>query len=112
MSWQSLRIFFIVLVMTSPSKAFAENQFTGTYVADARPHELIYLALTQTKDSVAGVMTIVSPDGDGGVSNQTLPVRGTADGGTINLVAERFLSKLAVSGKKSDELIVLAFPHT
>lgn len=90
--------------------AVAENRFTGTYIADARPYEMMFLALTQTEGSVTGVMTIVSPDRTGGVGNQTLSVHGNADGNSINLTAERFLSNLPLSGTKSGPSIDLTFP--
>lgn len=99
-----------VLMAMIPLLASAENRFTGTYMADARPQEMIYLALTQTQDSVAGAMTIVTPDHEGNVESRTLPLRGTADGNTISLVAEQFLNDLAITGRKKGGSITLTFP--
>jgi hypothetical protein len=90
--------------------ANAENRFTGTYMTDAHPHKMIYLALTQTQDSVAGAMTIVTPNHKGGVDSQTVPLRGTSDGNSISLIAEQFLNNLAITGQKKGRTIALTFP--
>ncbi len=98
------------LMAVIPLLASAENRFTGTYMADVRPQQMIYLALTQTQDFVAGAMTIVTPDQKGGIGNQTVPIRGAADGNSISLMAERFLNNLAITGHKKGSSIVLTFP--
>lgn len=110
MNWTSFGRLVAAALLAFATTAVAENRFTGTYIADARPGEMMFLALTQTGESVSGVMTIVSPDRSGGLDNQTLEVHGSADGNSINLTAKRFLSNLLLSGTKSGRSIDVAFP--
>lgn len=105
-----MRNTLVALLTVISLSACVENRFTGTYMANARPQELIYLALTQTQDSIAGAMTIVTPNEKGGVASQTIPIRGTADGSAISLMAERFLNNLAITGRKNGSSIALTFP--
>lgn len=105
-----MRNTLVALLTVISLLACAENRFTGTYMANALPQKIIYLALTQTQDSIAGAMTIVTPNEKGGVASQTIPIHGTVDGSAISLTAERFLNNLAITGRKKGNSIALTFP--
>ena len=107
-----MRTTLIALLAIFAFPTFAESKFTGTYMSNARPHELIHLALTQTQNSIAGAMTMVTPDKEGGLRGQTMVVRGTADGNAISIIAERSSSNLAITGRKNGSIIALTFPGT
>lgn len=105
-----MRNTLVVLLTVISLCACDVNRITGTYMANARPQQLIYLALTQTQETIDGAMTVVTPNGKGGVASQTIPIRGTADGSAISLMAERFLNNLAITGQKRGSSITLTFP--
>lgn len=88
----------------------SQNNFTGTFIADSRPHEILYLALIQSKDTVSGSLIIVKPDGNGSIDSDTLPIRGTADRDAITLTADGLFGNLIINGKKEGRNIVLMFP--
>lgn len=87
-----------------------QNTFTGTFAVDSRPHEILYLALIQTNDTVSGSLIIVKPDGNGSIDSDTLPLRGTADRDAITLTADRLFGDLVINGRKEGRNIVLMFP--
>ncbi len=87
-----------------------QNNFTGTFVADSRPHQIFLLTLIQTKDSVSGSLIIAEPDGNGRMDSDTLPLRGTADGNAITLTVDRLFGDLVINGRKEGGNVVLMFP--
>ena len=102
----SLCLLFACNIVTS----YGQNTFTNTFIADSRPREMLYLGLTQTNDSVSGSLIIVTPDGNGSTKSNTLSLRGTTDGDSITLIADRILEKLTINGRKQGERVVLMFP--
>lgn len=87
-----------------------QNNFTGTFVADSRPHQIFLLTLIQTKDTVSGSLIIAKPDGNGRMDSDTLPLRGTTDGNAITLTADRLFGELIINGRKEGVNVVLMFP--
>jgi hypothetical protein len=99
-----------LLLVCNIVAGYGQNTFTNTFIADSRPSEMLYLGLTQTKDSVSGSLTIVTPDGKGRTKSNTLSLRGTTDGDSITLIADKLFENLAINGRKQGETVVLMFP--
>jgi hypothetical protein len=57
----------------------AATSLTGTYLVDARPTALLYLALIQNERSVSGAVLQAAPDGTGGTQTTSLAVAGPAN---------------------------------
>lgn len=110
MSCKLTRNLLAIFLSLIPLLASGENRFAGSFMADVRPEVMIYLALTQTQDFIAGAMTIVIKNQKGTVDSRTVPIRGIADGNAITLMAERFLNNLSITGRKKGNSILLTFP--
>lgn len=72
---------------------------------------MMYLALTQTKDSVAGSLIIVTPDNRGSTKSRTLMLQGTTDRDAVTLISTRLLDdSVVINGRKQRDKIMLMFP--
>lgn len=105
-----LGAFLCFLLVCNIAAGYGQNKFTGIFVADSRPREVVYLGVTQTGDIVSGSLVIVTPDGYGNTKSNTLPLRGTTDGDAITLTAERLFQDLVINGRKQGKTVVLMFP--
>ena len=85
--------FWLVLVAACAPASAARSPFAGTFLADNRPHEIIYLDLDGPERSVTGALTLVTVDEDLGPQLDRYDVRGTGDGNTLALAADRFLGR-------------------
>ncbi len=105
-----LRTFLCFLLVCNIATSYGQNKFTGTYIADSKPREVVYLGLTQTGNIVSGSLVIVTPDRHGSTKGNTWPLQGATDGDAITLTAERFLQDLVINGRKQGKSVVLMFP--
>ncbi len=103
-------IFFYLLMISNLAASYGQSLFTGSFLADSRPHKIMHLVLTQTKDSVSGSLIIVMPNGRGSTKSNTLILRGTTDGNAITLISTKFLEDSVINGRKQREKIMLMFP--
>lgn len=103
-------IFLYLLTISNLAVSYGQSLFTGSFLANSRSHEIMYLRLTQTKDSVAGSLIIVTPDSRGSTKSNTLVLRGTVDGNAITLISANLLGDSVINGRKQREKIVLMFP--
>lgn len=103
-------IFFYLLMISNLTASYGQSLFTGSFLADSRPHKIMHLVLTQTKDSVSGSLIIVMPNGRGSTKSNTLILRGTTDGNAITLISTKFLEDSVINGRKQREKIMLMFP--
>lgn len=99
-----------LLTVNNIVASYGQNLFTGTFVADSRPHKIMHLVLTQTKDSVSGSLIIVMSDGRGSTKSDNLVLRGSTDGNAITLISAKLLGDSVINGRKQGEKIVLMFP--
>ena len=84
---------WLVFVSACAPASSARSPIVGTYLADNRPHELIYLDLVAVERSVTGAMTLVTMDEELGTQLDRFDMRGTGDGNTVTLAADRFLGR-------------------
>lgn len=90
--------------------ADASNEFTGQFVADNRPTELIYLAITQAENSISGIMILVSPNDDGGTKENTLSLEGIADGDAATLREKRLFGDYVMTARRDQGGVIITFP--
>ena len=114
----------LMLVAACASPSSGESPFVGRFLADNRPHELIYLDLAPAERSLAGALTIVTIDEELGAQFDTFDVRGVgdlggagnlrgaADGTTLTLAADRFLGRAdtTLTVARTGEDFTLALP--
>jgi len=86
---------------------YAQNPFTGTFIAESKPSGAMYLALIQTQNSLSGSLTVIEPDLKDGSRSQTFSLKGSADGDVISLTS----NNLSLHGRKEDTHILLMFPN-
>lgn len=110
MVWKFAGIFVLGLGVPLAPLAAASNEYTGQFVADNRPTELIYLAITQAENNISGVMILVSPNENGGTDESTLSLEGIADGGTATLREKRVFGDYVMTGKRDKEGLTITFP--
>ena len=102
--------FIYFLTVNNIVASYGQNLFTGTFLADSRPHKIMHLVLTQTKDSVSGSLIIVTPDGRGSTRSDNLVLRGSTDGNAITLISAKLFGDSVINGRKQREKIALMFP--
>lgn len=105
-----LAVFSCLILISNFLSGCSQNNFTGTFLADSRPHQILLLNLIQTKDTVTGSLIVAKPNGNGGMHSDTLPIRGTTDGNVITLTVDRFFEDLVINGKKEGKDVVLMPP--
>lgn len=100
------RMFFCLLISGISMVGYSQSLFTGSFLADSRPDRMMYLALTQTKDSVAGSLIIVTPDNRGSTKSRTLMLQGTTDRDAVTLISTRLLDdSVVINGRKQRDKI-------
>lgn len=104
------RQFVIFLILLFPLVAKAESLFTGSFMSDRRPSEIIYLSLTQVENDVSGFMVLVKASEKGKTESLTLNLKGLADNHTVTLYAERLINDLPFSGYKENDYLQLTLP--
>ena len=106
----TLLLLFVSLQMIANLEAsWNLNSFTGNFLSDSRPHRLMYLFLTQIKDSISGSLIIVTSNGHGSTKSTNLPLRGTRDGDVITLVSSKLLGNILINGRKQKDKVRLMF---
>ncbi|MBX3630271.1 MAG: hypothetical protein KF908_10275 [Nitrosomonas sp.] len=90
--------------------AAASNPFTGQFLVDNRPRELIYVSITQAENIVSGLMILVSAADKGKTEKTTLALEGIADKTTVTLREKRFLGDYVLTGRRKGNNLILAFP--
>lgn len=90
--------------------AAASNPFTGQFLADNRPGELIYVSITQAGSTVSGFMVLVSAADKGKTEKTTLALEGVADKTTVTLREKRFFGDYVLTGRREGNGLILAFP--
>lgn len=100
------------LFLFLPISATTENLFTGTFMSDRRPNEMIFLSLTQVEKDVSGYMVVVTAANRGKTESVTLNLDGIADNQTVSLHTKRLLSDLYLSGYKEKGQIRLTIPNS
>ncbi|WP_396957184.1 hypothetical protein [Nitrosomonas sp.] len=88
----------------------ASNPFTGQFLADKRPSELIYVSITQAGSTVSGFMVLVSAADKGRTEKTTLALEGVADKTTVTLREKRFFGDYVLTGRREGNRLILAFP--
>ncbi|MDE2388873.1 MAG: hypothetical protein KGN35_07315 [Betaproteobacteria bacterium] len=112
-SWKLILhgISFCLLILSNSVTGYSQTLFTGSFLADSRPDRMMYLVLTQTKDSVSGSLIIVTPDNLGNTKSRTLVLQGTTDGDAVTLISTRLLDdSVVISGRKRKDKVMLLFP--
>lgn len=79
------RLAIASLLFLVPLISHAFGSISGTYVADNRPREILFLTLTQSGNTLAGSLTIVTPDSNGGTAAGTQDLTGIVDGDHVDL---------------------------
>jgi hypothetical protein len=87
------------------------SSFTGTFVADQRPSQILFANLTQSDKDVTGFLLVVQPDGKGATKSQTFPVTGKADKQTVSLTTSAFFVSVPIVGKKDGQTLTLSLPN-
>jgi hypothetical protein len=101
-------IIALYALMQLPLVSHAFGSITGTYAVDNRPHELLFLTLTQSGHQLSGALTITAPDGKGSTAASVADVTGSIEGGNIDLKA----GGLHLNGTQQVGAIVLTAPST
>lgn len=101
-----LFIFTAILVLLGCNQVTASA--TGQYLADRRPHEIIYLSITQVGRNIQGSMLFVSTKKRGEIESKQLGVRGIIDGDTMSLTLSP--SGSILQGRKAGRTISIEFP--
>ncbi len=100
----------VLIVFSNAIMGFSQNTFTGTYYVDNRPHEVLYLTLTQTENIVSGNLIIATPNDKKQINGESLSLNGIVDGNQITLHYKKLFSDEVINGKKQDDKIILMFP--
>ena len=98
----ALVVVWLMIAAACTPAASGRTPFAGTFLADNRPHELIYLDLAGAEQSVTGAFTLVTVDEDLGTQLDTYDVRGAGDGNTLTLAADRFLAGASLAVARPD----------
>jgi len=104
----ALLISFTTLTLISCAKSPA-----GTYMADSRPREILYMTLAQAQDRLNGNFSVVSPNGRGGIENTTFSLEGLNGKDNFTLTAKEpgfFGKTLLLSGHKEGNKLLVTIP--
>lgn len=105
------RLILCLLISGNSIVGYSQSLFTGSFLADSRPDRMMYLVLTQTKNSVSGSLIIITPNSRGSTKSRALVLQGIADGDAITLTSTRFLDdSIVINGRKQRNTIMLMFP--
>lgn len=94
-----------------PFAVAASNPFTGQFLADNRPRELIYVSITQAGNTVSGFMVLVSAADKGKTEKTTLALEGVADKTAVTLREKRFFGDYVLTGRREGNSLILASPR-
>lgn len=83
--------------------------FTGTYAADSRPRELLFITILQSNEKLSGSLISVTPNDKGGTQSTSGELTGTASGEALVLTSR---GGLILNGKLQDGKLSLTYPST
>lgn len=89
---------------------WGDSPFTGQFMADIRPNQLIYISIVQVERSVSGLMIIVTAAQNGKTDKATLSLDGVVDNTSLTLREKRFFGDYVLTGRREGESLVLIFP--
>ena len=100
------------LLLGSLATVSFARPFTGSYIANQRPHWLAFLSITQTDQHVRGFLTTTKPNSRGGTESETVAVEGITDGDAVTLESKTLfnLSNVTLTGRISGNTLMLSFP--
>lgn len=99
---------FAVALFSIAVPVFATT-LTGIYIADNRPHELLYFTLIQSKDELNGSMVQVQPNAKGGTTSSSHTVSGTVSDGLFVLRTKLLFNELVFNGKVQNGQVQLSY---